>query len=1314
MVISENQWNSIISKAYAEYMTGSVPNFGMVGKSSVPSCDALVLHAVLQSEDFENFISSWDDSEPEYAVAFNAAAELFFGKNLWVQAAAVCHGDLLLSAGLYRADNLRDILDAKFCLQIAFFIVKEALEVLSFPEGITFEEKQTLPEFMKMCDDIAVALGLLASETVEDEAAPGEAAPEEEVAEPTVQLPETIQVKLNSTLNMLHKYYDALFDSPFEGVLAASSSGISAYRFDTAGNMVGLDEYKSDGLTKISEQYDICGSASLQVRQGFINDYASLIKAWFNTGGKIQYIPQLHISTLSGILPDGSFTLKYAEHKASVTDNVTQMFTQLYLLVKGMPVAEQLQWFGLLRSLILNIIVVQKFDYSLMLTVASTYKTESFVATISSAESLLGFPAQTLTNQENSVLVSGEAEKAPNLSVVNICFNRDAYFKDINFAFKAVNDMAQRGKHSDFSKVLLGTAEDNSKVTINLDIANTFCVPIFAGSGSGKGVMTLATLGTAIATGHPFVYLDNKPDMAAMLWGIETSLNNQGQNARFLAVDSAILTGEDALAKPRYIPDRVKNNLYRGKAELQALVRKYETSISDITRFAVCSLVGKMTQLMLLLDDSSFSSDGRLVAVVDECNSISAYFASLLSVCKGAFEPAIGKCKKCLTSKDTSDEEKASARETMRVIGNMLSTLNLSAPQGTDTRAISAGNGALTDGVDAYLNTSGRMNNALLTICIGQEADTLSEIFPWTNCVHNPLSTPIFGTGNLTPKEIAQFGATSAGKLPTGIFIINHTTKCKSYLTLNENDYFREDHEYFGAIAPHKFTGDLAKGRNQQWIDSNLGTPEAPQEAVGFWGYVQLLARTNNLDLSAVISTMNMGYERALAALTRAGVMQARGYSCVEDWLYDLDPESYFTLAQLKNKELLSESSNVGAEAFDNAFSAVESPIPVGADASAATPSFTDVASFTGASEVEAMSEPLDSADSVDLFAGEEAGVSNPSEGMQQQPSAPLEFEPSQAHSEVAPPYTMVPQPQVVPPAPNQSFQEQLTSPGIGVVNSSQDTASCSAFERAITGSLNVGSALDSPFWVFHSGKRMSNMALRRELTKKIMASVKENYGGLDGITSFAVQNGVLIFNNIPYTPEIPADVLQYAPEAMKPDLANRKYACVFNYEALLSLKKLSLMNFDDLQMFDALFWSDTGIQPYHMEKVVKKWKNLARFVVNGKDMLAEYNDIAAHNEKGGSGDKASLLHDSMSASDVGKRFAHGFARLIGLKPPSSSGDMSYWEQLTTSKPANAIRSGVGWTAAIYGASLLFTLGNPWLLVAGAITAGSYWKNRKK
>ena len=59
------------------------------------------------------------------------------------------------------------------------------------------------------------------------------------------------------------------------------------------------------------------------------------------------------------------------------------------------------------------------------------------------------------------------------------------------------------------------------------------CTAILAGSGSGKGVVTLNILATFIADGCPTVYLDYKPDMAAMLWQLERIVGT-----RILAIDS--------------------------------------------------------------------------------------------------------------------------------------------------------------------------------------------------------------------------------------------------------------------------------------------------------------------------------------------------------------------------------------------------------------------------------------------------------------------------------------------------------------------------------------------------------------------------------------------------------------------------------------------------------------------------------------------------------------------------------------------------------------------------------------------------------
>ena len=86
------------------------------------------------------------------------------------------------------------------------------------------------------------------------------------------------------------------------------------------------------------------------------------------------------------------------------------------------------------------------------------------------------------------------------------------------FAFKALESLAQRPS---WETLLLGLDANDEVLQCGgdggIDLKANLTHQIIAGSRSGKGVMTLNILASAIMSGKPVFYLDNKPDMASLM-----------------------------------------------------------------------------------------------------------------------------------------------------------------------------------------------------------------------------------------------------------------------------------------------------------------------------------------------------------------------------------------------------------------------------------------------------------------------------------------------------------------------------------------------------------------------------------------------------------------------------------------------------------------------------------------------------------------------------------------------------------------------------------------------------------------------------
>lgn len=116
---------------------------------------------------------------------------------------------------------------------------------------------------------------------------------------------------------------------------------------------------------------------------------------------------------------------------------------------------------------------------------------------------------------------------------VNISVNVYEYQYDVNpmlsqaeplFGYIIQKQNQKRNKASNWNNILIGESTAGKELyaskTSDIKLQNNFTHNIIAGSRSGKGVMTMNILASAIASKKPIFYIDRKPDMSSMLYNI--------------------------------------------------------------------------------------------------------------------------------------------------------------------------------------------------------------------------------------------------------------------------------------------------------------------------------------------------------------------------------------------------------------------------------------------------------------------------------------------------------------------------------------------------------------------------------------------------------------------------------------------------------------------------------------------------------------------------------------------------------------------------------------------------------------------------
>lgn len=105
---------------------------------------------------------------------------------------------------------------------------------------------------------------------------------------------------------------------------------------------------------------------------------------------------------------------------------------------------------------------------------------------------------------------------------VQVLLKEDQFLNRPYWAYKAMRLKLDNGEKISLSDGLpIGRRVNGDIVEFKLDPSNRFLTFIAAGSGAGKGVLTLSLVAAAIGSQVPLFYMDFKPDMAPIFWDVE-------------------------------------------------------------------------------------------------------------------------------------------------------------------------------------------------------------------------------------------------------------------------------------------------------------------------------------------------------------------------------------------------------------------------------------------------------------------------------------------------------------------------------------------------------------------------------------------------------------------------------------------------------------------------------------------------------------------------------------------------------------------------------------------------------------------------
>ena len=108
--------------------------------------------------------------------------------------------------------------------------------------------------------------------------------------------------------------------------------------------------------------------------------------------------------------------------------------------------------------------------------------------------------------------------KANDVFYLNFIVDANTYYNAPLFAYEALPLLKEQGIELSWDNILIGKDVKDELVFGHFGAEQKTIYNIMAGSGSGKGVMTLSLLASALAANIPVMYADCKPDMAQVLW----------------------------------------------------------------------------------------------------------------------------------------------------------------------------------------------------------------------------------------------------------------------------------------------------------------------------------------------------------------------------------------------------------------------------------------------------------------------------------------------------------------------------------------------------------------------------------------------------------------------------------------------------------------------------------------------------------------------------------------------------------------------------------------------------------------------------
>ena len=811
---------------------------------------------------------------------------------------------------------------------------------------------------------------------------------------------------------------------------------------------------------------------------------------------EFNYFAEFHALNAFGIKEDGSRTRQW-DTMLPIIEKRLKMIGKAFLSQADKKNITVL--YNEIQKKLTNCIVIERFDRNTVISLK--YKMEGI--DVGFNEHFETHCTEIVGKQNCKILNSDVSQN--NVNTMFGVFDAKKFAAEALFSYQAYEDLIKAGKKPTLANTVIGRNLDGTKNLYSLKSNDSRLTAIFAGSGSGKGVMTLGLLSSIVANKVPFIYLDYKPDMAEMLWEIEKDFKakgitrTDGTECRILAIDAKADMTECAPVRGH----RFGENLPDYLSEVPSTV------------FAVLPYL-KLMQLYFLLasirknESNKPNFGGQMTyAIFDELQQNAIDNLANLQNTLENVEKTAKKTKKPTHSDIFAYVNKIN--DFIEKLGNQSGT---------------------------FVNTDGRVANSR-ALYIGQNADygvwMANDI---TASLYKKTSYRFFGrnggTGSYAPtnagaiKEFVNnedtFGYWTSAVGAGQVKAIKDWKVFKAYSVLNENDFNMDDPSSSGRCTAGVLSNTKDETVREDLInnvfvmdDGNGNKVIRPE--VGFLGLIKKLSGFSDNELADALSE---GYEVIWKVMCKYGMNNI--YPDVESYLFDASLESIYTTDEIK-RGITAKKDNQptyeNVKVFDDNDAALDDDV------------------------VEDFTAPV--------IPSPSNGAAHPAQ--HKEPSS----QEQNRGKDVPNPYNQYPrqdtshQGQGKPHNDSQSKQANLSW-------AEQRRRDTMKEWQCYTGKLKVE---NNPFELYKSGSKTDTLLSVKEMTKILSNDIAKHIGPPEMITHFSISAGNLLFNDIAYIPEFEESFIQSLPMVLQEKVRAGILADFFDMGTIYKFKNLECLYLD-------------------------------------------------------------------------------------------------------------------------------------------------------